>query len=130
VSSTVAPRSRSQLLLGYWMPAAAYVALIYTLSSQPNLRPPLEFSFGDKLAHVFEYMVLGLLLARALRATLKLRYALRAALLAIGIAAAVGLADEVLQSFVPGRDASGFDWMADLTGATLAQLLYLWFAKD
>jgi len=128
--SSNAQRSAARLVVAYWLPVAAYVALIYTVSSIPRLPTPLVFTLGDKVAHVAEYFVLGLLLARALRATFAIRLALRAALLAIAIAGAVGAADEVLQSFVPGRDATAYDWLADVTGATLAQLAYVAFAKD
>lgn len=123
-------RSTGRLVLHYWLPVAAYVLLIYALSAQPRLRPPFTFENGDKLAHVIEYLGLGLLLARALRASLRIGHALKAALLAIAIAAGVAAGDEVLQSFIPGRDSTAADWLADVTGATLAQLVYLALAKD
>lgn len=42
---------------------------------------------------------------------------------AIGIATAYGALDEFHQSFVPGRDTSGFDLLADFLGATVAVML-------
>ena len=110
--------------LRYWLPALAYVTLIITLSAQPHLKPPLDFRFADKLAHLVEYGVLGALLVRALRGTLRLRLAFAAALLAIAIGALIGAGDEYFQGFVPGRESSVLDWMADVAGITLAQMVY------
>ena len=38
-------------------------------------------------------------------------------------AACYGASDEIHQMFVPGRDASVYDWIADCTGAFAASLL-------
>ena len=38
-------------------------------------------------------------------------------------AACYGASDEIHQMFVPGRDASIYDWIADCTGALAASLL-------
>ena len=38
-------------------------------------------------------------------------------------AACYGASDEIHQMFVPGRDASVYDWIADCTGALAASLL-------
>ena len=67
----------------------------------------------DKLAHAFEYAVLGFLLAKATRSW-------RAAWV---IAAWYGATDEVHQAFVPGRMAGIDDWWADVTGAFLGARL-------
>jgi VanZ family protein len=42
----------------------------------------------------------------------------------------VGSFDEFYQSFVPGRDSSVYDLLADTIGVALAQLVYVTFAKD
>ena len=110
--------------LRYWLPALAYVTLIITLSAQPHLRPPLDFRFSDKLAHLLEYGVLGVLLVRALHGSMGLPLALGTALLAILLGALIGAGDEYLQSFVPGRESSALDWLADVTGVALAQIAY------
>jgi VanZ family protein len=38
---------------------------------------------------------------------------------------AVGACDEKFQAGIPGRDSSVYDWLADTTGALLAQLFAL-----
>src|SRR6266436_1096633 len=51
----------------YWLPVLVYLTVIFSLSAQPNLRPPFEFQNSDKLCHLLEYGGLGLLLGRAVR---------------------------------------------------------------
>ncbi|SRR5581483_1032951 len=66
----------------------------------------------DKLAHFVYYGIMCLLLVTALGR--------RWRWLAVAIVAAVGAADEIHQIYVPGRDASVFDWTADLLGAVFS----------
>jgi VanZ family protein len=42
----------------------------------------------------------------------------------------VGAGDEYFQSFIPGRDSSVYDFMADAAGIVLAQLATLLFLRD
>ncbi|MCC6349241.1 MAG: VanZ family protein [Candidatus Eisenbacteria bacterium] len=114
----------------YWLPVAAYVSLIFVLSAQPNLRPPFHFQNSDKLSHLLEYGVLGVLLARAMRATLRPRSWLLTTMLTMALGLGIGAGDEFFQSFVPGRDSTVFDWLADGTGITFAQLAYLAAARE
>jgi len=118
------------LFMGFWLPVLAYVSAIYALSSQPNLPVPLGFAYGDKVAHLCEYLVLGLLLVRALRATLRVSRPLFAAMMAIGLVVAVGASDEFLQSFIPGRTSDIFDLLADSLGGAIAQLVYVTFVRS
>jgi VanZ family protein len=123
-------RSGFHNFLRYWLPVLLYVTIIISLSAQPNLKPPLRFHNADKLYHFAEYLGLGLLLARALRATLRVRMPLFAAMMAMGIGMAVGASDEIFQSTIPGRESSVFDFLADSAGVMIAQLVYLFFARD
>ncbi len=129
---TVQPPRRSffQLFVWFWAPVLFYVAIIFTLSAQPNLKPPVDFENADKWCHMIEYGGLGILMARALRATARLRLAVAGALLVLVIGVGIAAGDEYFQSFVPGRDSSFFDWMADATGLLLAQMLFLLFTRD
>lgn len=123
-------QSARHILIAFWLPVLFYVCLIFALSSQPNLKPPMDFKYSDKLAHTIEYGILGLLLARAVRATAQLEWPLTAALLALSLGMIVGISDEVFQSLIPGRDSSAFDFLADTSGLALAQLIYLAFTRD
>jgi len=110
-----------------WGPAVAWAAALFLLSATPD--PPGSGLFaqipgGDKLVHFGLYAVLGGLLARGRRRHLRggepARPWLHAALILAG--ALYGVSDEWHQSFVPGRDASALDWLADLCGVTLGYL--------
>jgi len=94
-------------------PALAYIALIVALSARPG-RPATPYG-TDKLLHLLEYAVLGMLLLRAAGAP-------RSPGAALGLAALatlVGLADEGIQHLVPGRESPLADVAADAGGAAL-----------
>jgi VanZ family protein len=94
--------------LSLWLPVFAWAALIFTLSSVPDLGTGLGTwdLVLRKLAHMTEYAILAALLLRALRR------AAPAALLAIAYAAS----DELHQHFVSGRHASPVDVAIDAVG--------------
>jgi VanZ family protein len=117
------------LFLLYWLPVLLYLTVMIVLSAQPYLRPPLEFPQSDKLMHALEYFGLGILVVRALRATMRIQLPLVAALLALSFGIVVGTGEEYLQSFIPGRVSSPFDLLADTFGMTLAQIVYLAFTR-
>jgi VanZ family protein len=108
-----------------WLPILAYVALIFTLSSQQNLAPPFHFSEGDKLAHTLEYGGLGMLLARGIRKRTRVKGPLAGGLAAVLVGVLIAAADEFWQSHVPGRNSNVLDWFADANGLVLAQLAFL-----
>jgi VanZ family protein len=115
--------SRAAALVWRWAPALAYAGLISYLSAQPGLKPPMQIS--DKLAHATEFGLLAALLWRAATGSFLTRATWRSAC-AAGIAcAAYAALDEFHQSFVPGRDSSALDALADVGGA-VAALLILW----
>jgi len=118
------------LFLRYWLPVLAYVTLIAYLSAQPNLKPPIRFENSDKVYHVLEYLVLGVLLARALRANLRNREPAYAAIVALGLGILIGTGDEYLQSFIPGRESSALDLLADSAGLVVAQFLFAWILRE
>ncbi len=86
------------------------------------IEPPLPFENFDKLYHLLEYGVLGLLLVRALRAGARLTAATGAAAVVLGVL--IGGADEFFQRGIPGRRSSALDWITDAAGVLLALLLY------
>ena len=124
------PGVRGAGFVRYWLPVLAYVSTIFILSAQPRLQPPLHFQNSDKLMHLLEYGGLGWLFVRALRASQPARPWVWVSLLALGVGLGIGAGDEYFQSFIPGRESSVFDWLADGTGLTFAQLAFLAFARD
>jgi VanZ family protein len=127
--------------LGRWLPVVAWVAVIWTLSGSwftgeatgSFLLPILAAFFPRatpgqlramhqgirKLAHFTEYLILSLLLYRALRS--ERGWNLRAALLALVLAALYAMVDEVHQGFVPGRTPAATDCLIDISGAAAGQ---------
>ena len=106
----------------------SYCALIFYLSSQPMLPVPDLFSMQDKLIHAAAYALMALLFWHAGRYYVAGYARFTPAFLAFStvlFAALYGASDEWHQSFVAGRDASFFDWLADLFGALLLTLT-LW----
>jgi VanZ family protein len=101
-----------------WWPPVLWIGVIFSLSTIPG--PTLKkvgFSVPDKLAHVVEYAILGALSCRA-RPGMRPSFVEQAGPVLL-LAALVGLADELYQRLIPGRESSGLDWVADLVGATL-----------
>ena len=113
-----------------WVPVLLYITAILVVSAQPGLRPPPGLQLSDKVYHFAEYFGLGLLLVRALRATLRVRLPIVASLIAIAIGLLMGISDELFQRMVPGRESSIFDVLADLTGVIMAQIVYLFVARE
>ena len=111
-------------VLWYWVPVALYAGAIFFLSAQshPEDQLPLFLlqDVSDKVLHAVEYGILSLLCYRAFRRAAGPAVARQAVVLAILTASAYGLTDEVHQAFVPLREASWQDWLADTVGATLA----------
>jgi VanZ family protein len=102
-------------LLSLWLPVAAWAALIFGLSSVPDLGTGLGGwdLLLRKLAHATEYAILAALLVRALGRP--------------GWAAVAGVAyaisDEIHQSFVEGREGSPLDVGVDAIGVLVGVLL-------
>jgi VanZ family protein len=110
-----------------WLPAIAYMALIWGLSSQSQAIPLPDLPCQDKGAHFIEYAVLGALFAYATVRTWPRLNALAAHSTAVLLATGWGYIDELHQAFVPGRNSDARDWIADTLGAmagvTIAALL-------
>jgi len=99
-----------------WLPVLAWAALIFALSSVPDLGTGLG-SWDlvlRKLAHVAEYAVLGALLDRALRRPLP----------AVALGVAYAVSDELHQHFVPGRRGAPLDVLIDAVGVGLGVLAW------
>jgi len=119
----VVARPAGASFLWYWMPVLVYASTIFFLSAQSHPEEQLPdfifLEFSDKLLHAVEYAVFAVLCLRAARAAGGPRLARHAILFAIVAASLYGLTDELHQSFVPPREASGWDWLADTVGAVI-----------
>lgn len=107
-----------------WLPVILYAGLIFYLSSREQIQLPVSFPFMDKLLHICEYTILGLLLARAIKRTYHFRDVKKVVALIMVIAFVYGLSDEFHQYFVPGRTLSFWDAVSDGIGGFLGAIIY------
>ena len=107
-----------------WLPVAAYLGLIWALSSMSTLPSIEAIPFKDKGAHFLEYAALGFLFSYALTRQFSEWKALKVFILTTLFALAWGLSDEFHQAFVPGRDSSLLDACADTLGGFIGATLY------
>jgi len=110
----------------YWVPVALYAGMIFFLSAQSHPEEQLP-SFllkdvSDKVLHAVEYGILALLCYRAFRWAAGPAVARQAVVLAIVTASVYGLTDEAHQFFVPFRESSWLDWLADTIGAVIGAM--------
>jgi len=107
-----------------WLPALAWVGILFVLSEQSYLPGASRLPVGDLVAHVALYTVLGGCLAwgrhRAGEGDAPGGELPHAAVVATGIL--LGAVDEWHQSFVPRREPSLADLGADAIGIGLGYL--------
>ena len=108
----------------YRLLAVGWMMLIFFLSSQPSLPAVSFFSGADLLLHAVFYAILCVFLARSFTDP-RIRNWNRVILLTV-LVTAYGITDEFHQSFVPGRDASIWDVLADNVGGFLAAVMLFW----
>lgn len=98
-----------------------YMALILALSSLPADNLPKSWLLNfDKLIHLIEYFILGILLMNSMKSvSTKMLFAV------IPVGIIFGIMDEYLQSFISGRFSSGWDVLADTIGVIIGSLLVL-----
>lgn len=103
----------------WWIITGCYMAAIFFISSKNNINIP-ELTVGfDKVLHSCAYMVLAFLSYISINKSGVRKYIFISAFLFAGI---YGITDEFHQSFVPGRDSSLGDLIADFSGAFLGCL--------
>ncbi|MDE3035200.1 MAG: VanZ family protein [Nitrospirota bacterium] len=116
----------------YWVPVGAYAGLIFYFSSQSVAPGPTIWILelvGDKGVHAVEFGLLGLLCYRAFRYAAGARAARSALWLAILASTGYGVTDEIHQAFVPLREPSGWDVLADGAGASVVSSLWRRFIE-
>ena len=105
----------------YWLPALTWMALIFFGSSIPSARVSpngtLDF-LAHKVAHLFEYAALYLLIYRGLIGG-KSVFDKREIVVALFLVTLYGASDEFHQSFIPGRESRLRDVFIDFLGGLL-----------
>lgn len=100
-----------------WFVTIGYAGAIFYLSSRTWDGLP-SFPLSDKFFHAVLYFGFGGLLIWALRTT-KFKDTAHIEYIAFMCAVLYGLSDEIHQLFVPGREFSIFDLLADAVGAAV-----------
>lgn len=117
------PNNRNMMGLAggvfHWLPPIGWAGIIFYLSSRSSMPVEPPFPGFDKLAHMFEYGVLCILLARAIQPGKMGSITGRTLVLAILASFLYGVSDEIHQAFVPMRSCDVFDALFDLLGAGL-----------
>ncbi len=102
-----------------WMPTILYIALIIFSSSQRI--PKIPGKHMDKLVHLCVYGVLSALAYRSFFLNKSPNPLIKSLVLSL----AIGILDEIIQSFTPVRTASLADLLADGFGALVGAMLCL-----
>jgi VanZ family protein len=111
----------------YWFPVLLYCVLIFIQSSYPAPKIGPNWPNFDKVLHFLGYALLGALLLRAFDTTSISHRLNLIFVLSVLLSGLYGVSDEFHQSFVPYRDASAMDALADfLGGAFGAGVFFLW----
>jgi VanZ family protein len=115
---------------GYiWLPPLMLGLAIFIQSAFPSVDDVPQWPFFDKVLHFSAYGLLGFLLLRALL-TLPGSISLRNFIVFnIIIVSLYGLSDEIHQAFVPSRQASWADWVADVLGGICGTLFFAQLKK-
>lgn len=95
--------------------------MIFYLSSQvPESIPvPPLFPNQDKVLHLTEYVLFGWLSLKAFMPVTPIGF-----LATMGFSLAYAASDELHQGFVPGREMSVMDWLADAAGILIPGYVY------
>ena len=110
--------------LKYWLPLYLYAGLIFYVSSVHKPLPDVSIPYFDKFLHLIEYVVFGILAARAFRSSSREVLYKNFKILAVAAVAAYGASDEIHQLFVSCRSCDIFDLAADLAGGTIGAIFY------
>ena len=106
-----------------WLPSMLWMALLFYLSSLPQLPGPeeiLTIQVIRKTGHALVFAILCALNRRALKRTANPKHL---TFWAWALTTLYAITDEIHQGFVPGRNATLRDVLIDATGAALAALL-------
>ena len=113
---------------------AITMGVIFFLSHQSGQTLPLPpIVHLDKLLHILIYGLLALTTLWVPSSEWHLNKPLLVAFIVIAVGLVYGVLDEYHQSFIPGRNSSLEDILADVTGSILVCLAWGWnkiFQKD
>ena len=109
-----------------WLPALAWAGVIFLFSSRPAVTASTidwQDFFIKKSAHFIEYLILALLVYRAIRLTSGLLPS-RTFFLTLFVCMLYAVSDEWHQSFIPGRGPHVRDILIDTFGAGVSAWIF------
>jgi VanZ family protein len=112
------------------LPAPLLAGVIWLLSSQSILPQPKGILGWDKLQHFAAFTVLAAAVGIWISPAFWKRRPALSLLLAALVGSAYGAVDEFHQYFVPGRECSFWDWLADTFGAFFGATVVLLFMRS
>ncbi|MBD3426376.1 MAG: hypothetical protein GF409_03980 [Candidatus Omnitrophica bacterium] len=106
-----------------WLPTLMWGTVILVFSVLPyRSLPAITVGYFDKIAHFFEYTVLSVLIARGLYRSGR-SFSTKNILLTLILGGVYGILMELVQRYVPGRDANPGDLAANIGGIVFGILL-------
>jgi len=118
-------RGLQNTFIKYWLPVIAYACLIFYISSIPSYSLPKTPFIYDKCLHLLEFLLFGVLFARAFKYTTKIENKKLIFCLCFFSVCLYALSDEVHQLFVLGRQADVMDFIFDGIGGLIGIKLVL-----
>jgi VanZ family protein len=113
-----------------WLPVYLYALAIFLLSHQSRVEIPIKIIGIDKTLHFIVYGVLAGLIYRACRKSQNVFIFRKASFISLICSTLYGFSDEFHQFYIPGRQTSEWDFMADALGAIAAIIIIVRFAPD
>jgi VanZ family protein len=113
----------------YLAPFLFYCLLIFSLSAQSDLASVSPVAIPDKIAHLLEYSGFGFLLMRLLRYLEPEAEYVKHLIWVLSAALIYGLSDEFHQYYVPNREFSWMDLLADGAGGYLGARVWMILAE-
>lgn len=107
-----------KIFFTHWFPLILYALLIFYISSQrlPELPAPLQIDHIDLIAHFLEYALFAYLAYRVFRKINNKLWQTHLVFITLVISILYGFSDELHQYYVPGRQMSIFDFLANSIG--------------
>ncbi len=116
--------------LAYYLPATIWGILILFLSSIPDVPVQIQNDYYfDKILHFAEYFIFGYLVTRIFVLKMGNKSKQKAIAYSFLLCILFGAADEWHQVLVPERIASSKDFLANLFGIAISQIVLIKFSK-
>ncbi|MDL1956425.1 MAG: VanZ family protein [Candidatus Desulfofervidus auxilii] len=105
-----------------WLLTIIYALLLFFLSIKSSLPIKNSFSYQDKFFHFLAYFILGILVFKACNRSFSSLSLFQIGLITVFVCTFYGIFNEIAQTFVPNRQPSFFDALANSLGGLLASI--------